>query len=105
MKVIVPMLCNASREPVGVFSVQTSQGAMVFLFTNQARWERFVQPVGRVLRKQNNYIASMEFEVNELDDVVDKLAELDPGIVDEATFLPDSAPIFADVLAYFEGQD
>ena len=103
MRFVVPLLCNANKEPIGVFSSKTTAaGDLVVLFANKAKWDRFARAAGALVRSSDQYLASVELEGENLDAVVRQLAAIDPNISTEATFLPDSAPIVEQLIAGFE---
>jgi len=44
MQFVIPLLCNANKEPIGVFSTKTNaDGDLVVLFSNKAKWDRFAR--------------------------------------------------------------
>jgi len=104
MKYLVPLNCDARKEPIGLFSVTTTSGPIVILFGSKVRWDRFASAVGAVLAKDKHYLGSVEIEADSVNDVVDRLSGMYPAIVDEATFVPDTAPIVKDVLEFFDAQ-
>jgi len=104
MKYIVPLQCDENRQPTGVFSIFTSEGPLVIIFSNLPKWHRFREAAAAALARDGKYIASTEIEADSIDGVVDELESLDPAITEQATFVPDTAPIVADVLAFFEQQ-
>jgi hypothetical protein len=101
MRYIVPMLADADKNPVGLFSLQTAAGDVVIVFANKARWDRFAGAVTPVLRQQDQFLASVTFEEESIDDVADRLLEMDPSL-DKATFVPDTAPLYDDAVGMFE---
>ena len=103
MRYIVPMLAGADRNPVGLFSLQTTDGEVVIVFANKARWDRFADAVSPVLRQQDQFLASVTFEEDSIDDVAGRLVEMDPSL-ENATFVPDSAPLYDDAVGMFEGR-
>ena len=102
MKYLVPLTCDSSKEPIALFSATTTEGQLVIIFSNMATWSRFADAVGPVLRTENRYLGSTPFEADSVDAVVDQLADLYPAVLDEATFIPDTAPVVESVITYFE---
>jgi hypothetical protein len=103
MQFVIPLLCNANKEPIGVFSAKTAaDGDLVVVFSNKAKWDRFARAAGRMIRNSDQYLASVELEGENLDAVVRQLMAMDPNISNQATFLPDSAPVVEQLIAGFE---
>ena len=103
MKFIVPLHCDSKKQPMGLFAVHTSEGPVVVIFSNKPKWDRFCRAVAPVLAREGTYIGSTNFESDFIEDVVDQLAALDATIT-STTFVPDSAPILASVMEFFEQQ-
>ena len=104
MNYIVPLQLDQDREPVGLFSAFTTEGPVVVLFSNMATWNRFANAVAPVLSNQNTYLASVTLEADSFEDAIEQIAVMYPAILDETSFLPDTAPLVTDIIAYFEGQ-
>lgn len=104
MNYIVPLQLDNNREPLGLFSAFTTAGPVVILFSNMTKWDRFANAVGPILRNGDSYLASVTVEADSFDEVVEQLAEPYAAILDEATFVPDSAPLVEDIIAFFESQ-
>jgi hypothetical protein len=102
MQYLVPFLIDADRNPVGLFSVNTSSGPLVFIFSNKVSWTRFASVVAPVLAKSEQYIGSTPFQAASIDDVAEQLVQIDPTLDGSATFVPDTAPILDDVVTFFE---
>jgi hypothetical protein len=104
MRYTVPLIYDEAGEPQGLFSVHTSEGKVVILFSNSARWEAFSNPVARVLAGQGQKLASTVIEAPSLEAAVSKLAELDPNVTNEGMFIPDSTPMFWEIVRFFQTQ-
>jgi hypothetical protein len=103
MDFTIPLLLNSDRQVVGIFSVNTSDGALVFVFRNMAKWDAFASPVTTVLNTQGSYLGSTSIPAGSIEELADQLVADDPTLA-AATFVPDSAPILGDVIEFFEQQ-
>jgi sugar/nucleoside kinase (ribokinase family) len=101
MEYLVPFLVDTDRNPVGLFSVSTTEGPLVVIFSNKAAWGEFAEVVAPVLARSQQYIGSAPFDEETIDDVVDRLIEIDPSLDGTTTFIPDTAPILDDVMTFF----
>ena len=104
MKYIVPLQYDSNREPMGLFSAFTTAGPVVVIFSNMEKWSRFSGAVAPILRREDMYLASVTLEADSFEEAVGQIVELYPAILDEGSFLPDSAPLVEDIIGFFEGQ-
>ena len=104
MKFNVPMVCDANREPQALFSATTTAGEIVILFSDMSKWDRFADAVSPTLRASDQFLASVTLEAASFEDAMQQLVEIYPGALDEASFVPDTAPIVNDVIEFFAGQ-
>jgi hypothetical protein len=102
MEYTIPMVADAQGNPQAVFCTHTTQGKVVIVFTSTPRWKRFAAAVSVVLSKESAKLAGATVEADSLDELVARIAKIDPAMMAEATVLPDSAPLYADVVEYFE---
>jgi|SRR5882672_4390004 len=104
MNFVVPLLCDSQKQPVGLFSATTTEGEIVIVFSNVAKWQRFLDPVSRLLSRNHQYLASVTLEAKSFDAVVRDLAKMYPELLSEASFIPDSTPIVEDIISFFTEQ-
>src|SRR5438034_11695005 len=98
MRYTVPLLLNEAGEPIGAFSVNTSEGRLVIIFSNSIRWQTFADPVARTLAKKGQKLGSFDLDAPSLEAVVSRLVQMDPNLTNEATFVPDSLPMFSEIV-------
>ena len=101
MEYLVPFLVDSDRNPVGLFSVTTTEGPLVVIFSSQAAWGEFAEAVAPVLARSQQFIGSAPFDEETVEDVVDRLIEIDPSLDGTTTFVPDDAPVVGDVVTFF----
>lgn len=103
MEYTVPLLLDSARQVVGIFYVNTSEGPLIFIFQNKAKWDAFASPVATALKAQGNYLGATSIPADSIEEIADQLAADDPTLA-AATFMPDSAPILSDVIEFFAQQ-
>ena len=104
MKFTVPLQADNAGNPLGIFSVNTSNAAIVILFTNPGRWSQFSQVVASVLKREGVKLASFDVDAASFEAATAQLMAMDPSLRGAAKFIPDSAPVYAEVLRFFEEQ-
>lgn len=104
MQYTIPLMMNASGAPQGLFCAHTTEGPIVIVFSHTPRWTRFASAVSRVLAKEKLKLGAATIDADSLEDVLAWVAKVDPATAKEAKLLPDTAPLYSDVLAYFEEQ-
>ena len=73
MKYVVPLLCDSNKQPVGLFTATTSEGELVIVFSNTAKWDRFADAVALVLKREQQYLGAATLEAGSFESVVEKL--------------------------------
>lgn len=103
MEYTVPLSIDSSGQPVGLFSIFTTEAPIVFIFTNQARLDDFLDAAAHALAKEGNKIGSTVFEAESMEEIIGKLLEIDPTLAG-TNFVPDSAPIYDDALEMLKAE-
>ena len=101
MEYLVPFLVDSDKNPVGLFSVTTTEGPLVVIFSSQAAWGEFAEAVAPVLARSQQFIGSAPFDEETVEDVVDRLIEIDPSLDGTTTFVPENAAVVGDVVTFF----
>jgi hypothetical protein len=104
VKFNVPLVCDRNREPLALFSATTSAGEIVILFSDMSKWDRFTDAVSPVLRASDQFLASVTLEAATFEHATEQLVEIYPGVLNDASFVPDTAPIVNDVIQFFASQ-
>lgn len=104
MKCTVPLQADKAGNPLGLFSIDTSSGHIVILFTNPGRWDEFADVVGQVLKRHGAKLASVDLDADSFEAAVAQLLKMDPSLRGTAHFLPDSTPVFGEALRLFQEQ-
>lgn len=94
-------MLDADGNPAGMFSVSTSEGEIVVLFSDLAKWNIFAGLASRALRASGQLFGSVSVEAASFEDAVQQVVDLDPAIVDQAVFIPDTAPVVQDIMKFF----
>lgn len=101
MEYNIPLLIDQNNEPIGLFSVNTTEGPVVIVFTNTPRLEEFLEATSAVVRLDGKKVGTASFDADSMEEVVAKLLEADPSIKG-SKFVPDGSPIFDDAVAFFK---
>ncbi len=104
MRFVIPVTCDEDNEPLGLFSVSTTAGELVLVFSDMQKWDRFAGAVSPLLSAENQSLGSATFDVESVDGLISELAQHYPAAAEEAVFLPDSAPGADEVIAYLENR-
>lgn len=102
MRFVIPITCNEDNEPLGLFSVSTTAGELVLVFSDMDKWDRFAGAVSPLLDAENQSLGSATFDAESVDGLLNQLAESYPAAAEDAVFVPDSAPGVEEVMAYLE---
>jgi hypothetical protein len=103
MKVSVPLSLNKDYEVEGLFSLITSEGNVVFLFSNGLKLIDFLETAAQAYAKSGGKIGHFELEVASFSDAAHQLLKMDPSMVGNTIFLPDSDPLLDEYLKQMKG--
>jgi hypothetical protein len=99
MKYTIPLLIDSNNEPTGLFSLYTTQGRVVIIFTNPLKWEKFAEGASAMSASQGEKVGSTEMEASSMTDIIRQLITMDPTLAHGVNFLPDSDPLCDQLLA------
>jgi hypothetical protein len=99
MKYTLPLLIDGqTREPLGLFSLETTAGPIVLVFSNTVKLADFYEAGSRMVNAEGNLIGSVDIEAPSFDQVVEELWSM--GLLErDASLLPDSDPLCDQLLA------
>jgi len=93
------MLDNESLEPTGIFSLHTSIGPIVLIFSNPSKRGAFFERVSVLLAPSGDRVGWIDLDGSSITDVVYKLKSMDPTLEGEANFIHDNDPLFDQLLS------
>ena len=99
MEYLVPLTLDSELNIQGLFSIFTSSGPMVFIFTDQSKLMQFLEAASSTMAQSGKKVGSTGIEADTFDDLVTTLLQMDPSMAGNVNFLPDSDPLFAQVLS------
>jgi hypothetical protein len=102
MQYTIPLTLDRNDEATGLFSLYTSHGPVVIIFTNPLKFEKFAQASSTKLKSQGQKFGSVEMEASSLADIINKLLAMDPSLADNVNFIPDSDPLFDQLLESYD---
>lgn len=102
MQYTIPVTMNRNNETTGLFSLYTSHGTVVIIFTNPLKFEKFADASSTKLESQGKKFGYVKLEASSLADIISKLIAMDPTLADNVNFIPDSDPLFDQLLASYD---
>ena len=97
MEYTVPLSIDSIGEPTGLFSVFTTEAPVVFIFTNHARLNDFLDAAAGAVSKDGGKVGSTSFEADSMEEFIAKLLDMDPTL-QGTQLVTDSALFFEDAL-------
>jgi hypothetical protein len=98
MKIWVPLNLNNDHEIEGLFSLITTEGNVVFLFSNVLKRDDFLTTAALANANPGGKIGHIELEAASFSDAARQLLSMDPSMAGNVMFLSDSDPMFDEFL-------
>ncbi len=98
MQYSVIMYLDQNNQPDGFFGVYVNRDPIIFIFHNQAKQEALLTRLAPSL-EEGQKIGAVSFEAESIYHLVRDLLEMDPSLAGAANFVPDSAQLYAIIMA------
>lgn len=96
MKLFLPFVLNEANEPVGLFTIYTSQGPVVVIFSSFSRWELVASWAQADLEAKGQYVGAGPFDAASVEEVAAQIIAGDPTL-SKHTFISDTDPLFEEI--------
>lgn len=101
MQFWIHLIINSSNpEDSSFFSLRTTVGEIVTLFSNKAKFNEFTERAAIMVKEDGYSIGWVPIEAESKQDLLNKLFEMDPTIRGSANFISDSDPLFEKLLNF-----
>jgi hypothetical protein len=98
MKIWVPLNLNKDHEVESLFSLITTEGNVLFLFSNALKRDDFLTTAALGNANPGGKIGHFELEAASFSDAAHQILGMDPSMAGNVIFLSDSDPLFDDYL-------
>jgi hypothetical protein len=98
MKYGIPFLLDSNNQLTGLFALYTTEGPIIFIFTNQNKMERFGKIASNMAAQSGNKFGWVDFQASSFSNVVSQLVSMDSSLAGSTNFIPDSDPFFDQIL-------
>ena len=98
----VPLSLDAEQNIQGLFTTLTSGAQLVFIFTDSSKLSHYLRAAANSLAGSGRKVGSTQMEADSFEDLIATLLKMDPSMTGTVTFLPDSDPMFEQILAQMQ---